>query len=108
MLMSGNSSTDHATAAATRTATESSATGAAEAAAQVLSLHEAAEGRRWRIKAVAGGVELQRALARLGLRPGLCIEVAQHTRCGPVVVVADGLKLALGTDAAEHLLVAPC
>ena len=64
-------------------------------------------GEMVRIHAVGGDVAFRRRLRDLGLRPGNCIEVAQHGPCG-VVVASDGLKLALAPEAADQVLVSPC
>ncbi len=59
-----------------------------------------------RIVEVDGDAALKRRLRHLGLRPGKSMHV-QHKSPAGMVVRARGLKLALGRDAAAHILVEP-
>lgn len=61
-------------------------------------------GERVRIVEMSGDAALKRRLRHLGLRPGKPIRIQQKTPAG-MVVSSQGLKLALGRDAAEHILV---
>ncbi len=57
-----------------------------------------------RVVEVAGSAALKRRLRHLGLRPGKSIRVRQKSPAG-MVVTSRGLKLALGKDATQHILV---
>ena len=57
-----------------------------------------------RIVEVQGDAALKRRLRHLGLRPGKAIRVRQKSPAG-MVVSSQGLKLALGKDATQHILV---
>ncbi len=58
-----------------------------------------------RVVEVEGSAALKRRLRHLGLRPGKSIRVRQKSPAG-MVVTSRGLKLALGRDATEHIMVA--
>ncbi len=57
-----------------------------------------------RIVEIEGDAALKRRLRHLGLRPGKPLRVRQKSPAG-MVVSSHGLKLALGKDAAEQILV---
>ena len=78
---------------------------AAESAAFPMLL--AGAGEMVQVAAITGGEALRRRLRHLGLRPGACVRIAQHTPAG-LVIATHGMRLALGKAAAQQVLVRPC
>ena len=56
------------------------------------------------IKGITGGTKLRGKLQAMGLMPGDALKVIS-SNCGPLVVQAKGVKLAIGCGMAENILV---
>lgn len=56
------------------------------------------------VKGFTGGSQLRGKLHAMGLMPGEEIEVIS-SNCGPLVIQAKGVKLALGCGMAENIMV---
>jgi Fe2+ transport system protein FeoA len=67
----------------------------------------AGAGEMVEIAAITAGEALRRKLQHLGLRPGVCVRISQHTPAG-VVIATHGMRLALGKATAQQVLARPC
>ncbi len=56
------------------------------------------------IKGVNGGTKQRGKLQAMGLMPGDALEIIS-SNCGPLVVMAKGVKLAIGCGMAENIMV---
>jgi Fur family ferric uptake transcriptional regulator len=65
-------------------------------------------GSRGQVEALAGGQGMVAQLAAMGLRPGSAVLVTgQAGGTGPVSVLADGIRLAVGGGMADRIMVQP-
>ncbi len=67
----------------------------------------ASEGETVCIRAIGGTPSFVRRLMDLGLRTGGHARVVQHNAAG-IVLAMDGMRLALGPAAAQHVMVSLC
>ncbi len=67
----------------------------------------ASEGERICIRAIGGAPSFVRRLMDLGLRTGGQARIVQHNAAG-IVLAMDGMRLALGPAAAQHVTVSLC
>jgi ferrous iron transport protein A len=66
----------------------------------------AQEGERVRVAALRGGRQVQTRLTELGLNVGAQVTVSQR-QAGRMVIVRDGMRLALGVGMTRSILVTP-
>ncbi len=59
------------------------------------------------VRAIGGAPSFVRRLMDLGLRTGGQAQVVQHNAAG-IVLAMDGMRLALGPAAAQHVMVSLC
>ncbi len=67
----------------------------------------ASEGEKVCIRAITGAPAFVRRLMDLGLRAGGHARLVQHNAAG-IVLALDGMRLALGPAAAQHVQVSLC
>ena len=63
------------------------------------------EGARVTVIELAGGPEMRRRMADLGIIPGGVLRIVRSGCRGPVVVMVGGSRLALGHEVARRILV---
>lgn len=68
-------------------------------------LSQCRDGETVYIRGFVGGSQIRQKLQAMGLMPGEQIEILSCGN-GPVLVLAKGVRLALGQGLAEHILVA--
>ncbi len=73
----------------------------------LVSLASAREGEWVKIKEFAGGSDMQNRLATIGLRSGDEVEVMTNSGHGPLVLVVNCSRLALGRGIAQKIMVIP-
>ncbi len=88
----------------TETITEGAACGRTPA---TFPLVLASEGETVCIRAIGGSSAFVRRLMDLGLRAGAHVRIVQHNAAG-IVLAMDGMRLALGPAAAQHVMVSLC
>ncbi len=70
-------------------------------------LSEAVNGSTVRVVRLHGGRGFRENLERLGLLPGVLLQIAGKGPAGPVIVVCRGGRIAIGRGMAERIEVAP-
>ncbi|MHC4660369.1 MAG: transcriptional repressor [Planctomycetota bacterium] len=70
-------------------------------------VEEASVGERVRIESCGGDKACVNHLAAIGLREGEVVEVLSASEGGPVILLAGGARVGIGSDLAENIMVCP-
>jgi Fe2+ transport system protein FeoA len=75
----------------------------------VMPLVKSKTGQSVEIIRTRGGRGIHQRLSRMGLKPGMILQVVRNDFPGPMILSAEnGDRLALGKGQARHILVKPC
>lgn len=73
----------------------------------VMPLSLARAGEDWQVAEITGNDGMCRRLAEMGLATGALVQVEAGERCGPMILVVKGSRLAIGRGMAHRVLVVP-
>lgn len=77
-----------------------------EMLAMPLSASSLVSGRKYRIRALSGGIIFQKKMQQLGVRPGAAIRIHDHPQYGyQIELLPEGKTVELGRGEAEKILV---